>query len=50
MTDGGKSEVLTQERLLVDFVNTAGIGLHWVGADGTILDAVRPDQFQRPVR
>lgn len=34
---------MTQEQLLVDFVNTAGIGLHWVGADGTILWANAAD-------
>jgi PAS domain S-box-containing protein len=31
------TEGLSQEALLVDFVDTAGVGLHWVGADGTIL-------------
>ena len=31
------SDTPTKEQLLTDFVETAGIGLHWVGKDGTIL-------------
>ena len=34
-----------QEQLLLDFVNTAGVGLHWVAADGTILWA-NPADYQ----
>jgi PAS domain S-box-containing protein len=35
---GGESEVLRRsEAALRDFIETATVGLHWVGADGTIL-------------
>ena len=34
---------ISKEQLLLDFVETAGVGLHWVGADGTILWANRAD-------
>ena len=37
MTDSVRRETSLTEPLLLDFVNTAGLGLHWVGSDGTIL-------------
>jgi PAS domain S-box-containing protein len=38
-------EPIRDERKLIDFVDTAAIGLHWVGSDGTILWA-NPSDYE----
>ena len=43
MTNNQSTDNAHNERLLLDFVETAGVGLHWVGRDGTILWANRAD-------
>jgi PAS domain S-box-containing protein len=43
MSDPDRPEPARDDAALLDFVETAGVGLHWVGPDGTILWANEAD-------